>query len=156
MGLRSQFGTDRKAEREGKWFEIEAAKNKDGTVPGFKMARMSANNPAYQAAMERLYKEHGFSIENDTLGNETARPIILKVFADTVLLDWRNVQPNDDGVNQPFTQENVIALMDDMPDLYEVLAKEAKKLGNFQARELEAAVGKSLPPSEQNSETQEL
>lgn len=156
MGLRSQFGTDRRLEREGRWFEIEAGRNKDGSIPSFKMARMSANNPAYQAAMERVYKDHGIAIENDTLGNETARPIILKVFAETVLIDWRNIQPEDDGVELPFTADNVVKLMDDMPDLYEVLAKEAKKIGNYQKRELDAAVGKSQPPSVQGSETTEL
>lgn len=151
MGLRSQFAANRDLEREGLWFDIKAAMNKDGTIPGFKMARMSVNNPAYQAAMERLYKEHGTAIENDTLANAAARPLLLDIFANTILLDWRNVQPNDDGVNVSHTPANVVSLLDEMPDLYEVLAKYAKQISHFQRKELDDAAKKSQPPSSQRS-----
>jgi len=148
MGLYNTFQSDSVREREGRWFEVAAAANNDKTIPGFKMARMHTNNPAYQAALERIYKEHGSSIENDIFESAKARPLLLQVFAETVMLDWRNVQPLDNGVAIPYSSEAAIKLLEDLPDLYDLLRDYAKKLGYFRRKEEEEATKKSQPLSD--------
>lgn len=153
MGLYNTFQSDNKAEREGQWFSISAAANDDGSVPKFKMARMHANNPAYLAALERVYKDYGVAIENDILESGKAKPVLLEVFVTTILLDWENVQDGE-GRPVPFSPENATVLLNDLPDLYDILKEQAKKLGNFRKAEEDAAVKKSPPPSEQSSDNQ--
>lgn len=153
MGLYNTFKSDGVKEREGRWFSISAAANEDGSVPKFKLARMHSNNPAYQAALERVYKEFGVAIDNEILESGKAKPILLEVFVTTVLLDWENVQDHEERPI-PFSVENATTLLNDLPDLYDVLKDQARKLGNFRKSEEDEAVKKSSPPSDQSSANQ--
>lgn len=127
-GLYGVFKTDNELEVAGKWFDFSP--NTDKTIPGFKLARMSDTNPRYQSAIEALSKELGRDIELDILTEERAKPHFMKVFLDTILVDWRNVQ-DAKGNEIPFTKENAAAIFHDLPDLYRVLINEAKKLTNY-------------------------
>jgi hypothetical protein len=147
MGLRSTFQTNTKLEREGRWFAITSVKNANGTHPGFKMARMHRNNPEYLAAIEKVSKEMRQAIDLDVLTEEIASPIMRRVFAETILLEWRNVwdspSPGQPEVEIPYDKAAVDKLMTDLPDLYLLLVDEAKKLGNFRDAEVTAVAGKS-------------
>lgn len=145
-GLYKTFQTDRKAEREGRWFDLVGVINEDGTLPGFRMARMSKSNPEYQAAVEHAAKDLKQAFDLDTLTENIAGPVMRKVFVETVLLDWRNVRDND---NNPitFSKENALKLFEDLPDLYLTLVEQAQKLSNFRNKEVEAVAKKSLPQS---------
>lgn len=147
MGLYSSFKTDNVAEREGKWFDLVNFPNKDGTVPGFLMARMHENNPAYLTAMERISKDMQQAITLDALTEETARPVMRKVFVDVVLLNWRNVYLDDEQSDAlVYTKAAADQLMTELPDLYQLLTTEAKKLGNFKQLQLEETAKKSQQP----------
>ena len=65
---------------------------------------------------------------------------LLEVFAETVLLEWRNFQPEDDGVNMESTRENIMAIFgsEDWSALYTLLNQKAKKVANFRQRSLQA------------------
>lgn len=145
MGLYSVFKTNNALEREGRWFDLTSIKNDDGTVPGFKMARMHKNNPEYQSRLERLSKELRQAIELDTLTEDIAGPVMRGVFVEAVLLDWRNVF-DEDNKPIPFSKENADKLLSELPDLYLILADEARKLGNFRNAQVEEVAKKSLPP----------
>lgn len=152
MSLRKTFGTNKELERTGRWFDLGVAPNPDKTLPGFKMARMSASNPAYQAAVERISQDLQIAIELDRLNEEVAGPIMRQVFVETILLDWRNVwiDDNDTGPT-PYDKDVALRLFEELPDLYMTLFNQAKKLSNFRDNDIEEVAGKLQPSSEELS-----
>lgn len=134
MGLFDTFETDAKAEAEGKWFNFPA--NKDGTKPGFRLARMSRTNPRYQAALEAVGKTFKTEIKLDVLTEDLAYEPMLEVFLDTVLLGWRNVQ-NRDGQEISFSKDNARELFAKLPALYDALREQSASLANFRNTEVE-------------------
>lgn len=156
MGLFGVFKANNELERSGRWFDLPVVRNDDGTVPGFKMARMHANNPAYQAALERVSDDIQMAMETGTLNEATAGPVMRGVFLDTILLDWRNVIDDTGeftgtkGKAIPFNRENADKLLVLVPDLFQILMTEAKKLGNFRSKEVEKIAGELQPQSEQS------
>lgn len=141
MSLKNKFKTDSAAVAEGVWVEFEA--NEDGTIPGFKLGFASKQNKEYTKAMRKLsanYTDEMGVVSFDSLPEEQAEKLVLEVFADTILKDWRNIQPEDNGVELPFTRENAIALLGspDWQALYDVLTAKSKKITNFQQRSLVA------------------
>lgn len=141
MALKDQFKTDANAARDGVWFEYTA--NSDGTIPAFKLARASKHNKKYITAMRKFsdkYQTDEGLPDFSSLDENEADKMLLDVFADTIILDWRNIQPNDDGVVLEFNRANVVALLgdEDWLDLYKDLEAKAKRAGNFRQKSLEA------------------
>lgn len=134
MGLFDTFETDAKAEAEGKWFNFP--QNKDGTKPGFLLARMSRTNPRYQASLEAVGKTFKTEIKLDVLTEDLAYEPMLEVFLDTILLGWRNVQ-NKNGEEIPFSKANAKELFEKLPALYDTLREQATSLSNFRNTEVE-------------------
>lgn len=105
MSLRDKYKTDSDAVRAGVWFEFDA--NPDGTVPAFKLAFIGKSNKRYTAAVRKWTSR--FEDENGVpdfanLAEEEADQALLAIFADTVLLDWRNFQPEEDGINLEYSR----------------------------------------------------
>lgn len=116
---------------EGLWVGFSA--NADGTIPAVKLARTSKANKKYWAAMSKAQKDHRRQLQTDTLSAEQDAQITLNVFANTAVLDWRHIQPEDDGVELAFNIENVKSLLGN-PEwevFYNQLAEEAAKIGNI-------------------------
>jgi predicted ATPase len=133
MSLFEQFATNRKAEVEG----IEVTFD---NVTFFRIARMSKNNKRYQKMLEAETKPHRQALLNDTMDAKLAEAIDHKVFISTVLLGWRGLKEpkifqTDEEV--PFSAENATKLFDALPELYTELQKQASKLSNFRAAEVE-------------------
>lgn len=127
-GVFGAFSTNNDLEVNGKWFDFPA--NEDKTIPAFSLARMGDTNPAYVAGLERLQKELGRDIELDILDDAAARPHMIKLFVDTVLKGWRNLQGPDGKVIE-YSKENATTLMNQLPDLYRILVLEARKMVNY-------------------------
>lgn len=143
MSLKTKFKTDSNAARDGVWFDFSAHPNADGTIPGFRLARSSKHNKKYIAAVrkhtEKYQTEEGVvSLEDIT--EEQSDRMLLEVFIDTILLEWRNFQPDDDGKDLPFSRDNAMFIFasDDWADLYADLTDKAKKAANFRQKSLEA------------------
>lgn len=143
MSLKSKFKTDSTAAREGVWFDYSSAPNADGSVPGFKLARTSKHNKRYTAAIRKFsekYQGENGAVDFSSLNEEESDKILLRVFIDTVLLDWRNFQPDDDGKNLDFSKDNALAILgsDDWSDLYIDLNDKARAASNFRQKAIEA------------------
>lgn len=134
MSLYSQFATDQKAEQEGVWVEYSA--EAEGLIPGFKIARMTRANKRYAKALERATRPHRRAMKIETFSNEAAEKLVMEVFCETVLLDWRNVQTRD-GTPIPFNKSNAVDLFTDLPELYDDLSEHAKNATLFRETELE-------------------
>lgn len=136
MSLKSQFGTDQKAESAG--VEIEYAPNTDGTVPTFTLARMCKSNKKYTKALDKATRPYQRAIAMGTITDELSEKIRLDVFVKSVLLSWRDVE-YEEGEKLPFTKENAEKLMTDLPDLYADLEEKASSAAMFRIEELETS-----------------
>lgn len=123
--------------QEGLW--VGFPDNADKTIPAVKLARMSKANKRYWAAMSDAQKKYRRQLQTETLTPDQDAAISLEVFCNTIVLDWRHIQPEDDGVDIPFNKENVKALLEN-PEwevFYSMLVEEAGKIGNVRDQQIE-------------------
>lgn len=128
MSLYKNFKTSSVLEEEGIFVKLKA--NEDGTIPTFKIARASRNNKRYVKTFEAKIRPFKDEIESGNLDPETDKRIMVDIFVSGVLLDWKNVQ---DENNKPmlFNRDNAIKLLTDLPELYEFLNNKASDMKNF-------------------------
>ncbi len=138
MSLYSQFATNKDAEVEGVWVEYGA--NEDGSIPAFKISRMSKANKKYTKSLERATRPHRRAIELETMNNDLAERLFMEVFVDTVLLDWKCIKQRD-GEELEFCKKNALKLFEDLPELYDDLQEKAKKASLFRDETLEEEAG---------------
>lgn len=136
MSLFSTYKSDPSKAAKGFWFEDTGVINDDKTTPGFLLARAHTTNPAFSKAAEAVGKKFKRQLEQDIMTGDTARMLNRALFLDTVLLGWRNVF-DENGILIQFSRENADILFEQLPDLYELLEIEAKKLSNFRAAEID-------------------
>lgn len=134
-GLFNQFKTSKIAEIEG--IEVRFKPNDDGTIPCFRIARMSKGNVRYTKSIEARTRSHRKDILDKSLTNEAAEEINLNVFCDSILLGWENVI-GEDGKIMLYTWESAKKLMQELPDLYDLLKEKAEDIDNFLSSNLEA------------------
>lgn len=140
MPLKDLYKTDPVANETGVWVAYPA--NSDGTIPRFRLARQNvAANKKYGRELDRATKPYRREIELDTLDEKVSDDVMLHVFCTTILLEWEYVQPDDDGKNRDFTEENAKALLGDpqWAELYEDLQSRAKRAALFRIAQQEKA-----------------
>ena len=125
-GLRKKFKTNSVLETEGVWFEMPEAKNDDGTIPAFLIARVGVSNIEHGLAIERLTAQY----RGKTLTNTDSRAITKQAFIEVGVKGWRNVY-NDAGETLPFHIKTLSDLYDDMPDIYFEHVTFANNADNF-------------------------
>ncbi|HVQ48492.1 MAG TPA: hypothetical protein VMS92_00465 [Mycobacterium sp.] len=133
MDMRKTFGGDKTLERDG----VELHLGGDAYIT---VARAGGTNVAYQHALQkriRPYQSKSGYIENDTYID-----ILKQTFADAVVLDWRGLEL--DGEPLPYSRDNALRLMRELPDLWDIIKTHAEKLANFQQEEI-AEMGKASP-----------
>ena len=123
------FGTDSSMEQSGIWLEY-------GEFGRFLVARAGGSNSRFTKSMERLSRPRRRQIQNETLDESIANELLLKAFAESVILRWEGITDSD-GKDLPFTRDNVIKLFKDLPDLFIDIREQAAKAANFQAAEVE-------------------
>uniref|UniRef100_A0AAU7YUE3 Virion structural protein n=1 Tax=Stenotrophomonas phage vB_SmaS_QH3 TaxID=3229738 RepID=A0AAU7YUE3_9CAUD len=136
-GLHKQFKTNSAKESEGVEIEFPEAQNDDGTVPTFVISRMGKSNKAYSKALEAATRPYRRQVELGTMKNEVAETLFMGVFVDTILKGWKNVQ-DENGQPIAFSKDSAIALLGELPDVYERLQEEAKLSANFRDSVLES------------------
>ncbi len=136
MSLYSQFKTD--ADREIKGILLEYGKNEDGTTVGIKVARAGGANKRFEKLMEGQTKPVRRQIQNETIDNEAILAICYRVWAQTVVLGWENVQ-DEAGKDLPFTVENCIKVFNDLPDLFLDIKEQTMRSALFRVEVLEGA-----------------
>jgi len=149
MQLRSKFKTDTQACNDGSWIEFDDFPNNDAvykedgktlktaaTIPAFKMARKSSHNTKYAKIMRDVTEEvntpDGVK-KLDELTNEESQQVELDIFVSTLLIEWRNFQPDEDGVNLPYNIENARLIFGnpDWRDLRTTLSIMAGQAANY-------------------------
>lgn len=133
--ITSAFATDKTKELQGIWVDYEG----EETSVSVLIARAGGSNQAFQAASERLTRPHRRSgMDLDRLPLHIQNDIKARLYAETVVLDWKGVYLEDEEV--PFNRENVIKVFKLVPDFMNFIIQEATNFQNFRiaARDSEA------------------
>jgi hypothetical protein len=136
-GLLSIYKMDAVKQQDGVLVEFPQAENADGSVPKFRLARISSNNVRYTKAMEFECRPYKREIELGALDKATDRKIAVKVFCQTILLGWENVK-DAEGKDIPFGERAANQLLLELPDLYVELTQRAQDMSLFRQNELES------------------
>lgn len=139
-GLFKQYKTNATKEAEGVEIEFPEAENEDGSIPTFVISRMGKGNKAYAKSLEAATRPYRRQVELGTLKNEVAEGLFLNVFVDTILRGWKNIQ-DENGADIPYSKDNAVKLLNDLPDVYERLQEEAKLSANFRDSNLDTEAG---------------
>lgn len=137
MSLYKQFKLDDTKQKEG--VDVKFAPNDDETVPTFRLSYMSVTNPRYTKMLERESQPYKRLMDLKQLTPDLDNKIMARTFCQSILLGWENVQ-DIDSKPFPFTVENAIKLMLDLPELFSALKQEASDASKFKANDLELAV----------------
>lgn len=140
MSLYKLFKTDENLETDGIW--LEYGQNEKGEPIRIKIARAGGHNSAFSKALEKATRPYRKAIQTGMLDNKTADKLYKEVFADTVVLDWINVE-GPDGKPMEFKRENVLKLFEDLPDLFADLREQANNVALFRDEVREADLGNS-------------
>lgn len=136
MSLFKQFKTSQKLETVG--VLVNFGLTEDGRDINMRLARAGGANKAYDKAIEVHTKGIRKQLQNDLIDNDQLLMIMRRVYAETVILDWENVE-DEDGKPIPFNRENCIKLFEDLPDLFLDVQEQARKMALFRQANLEVA-----------------
>lgn len=123
MGTYAQFKNDEKYERDGVTLDL-------GDAGKFKIARAGGANKRFEKAFSKAMRPYRRRIETNTVTNDELQKEVVKVFAKTVILGWEGVTGKD-GNDLPFTYENCVTVMTDLPDLFREIHEAATEQALF-------------------------
>lgn len=125
MGFLNKYKTDKTAELEGVWVEVDT---------GVEMRIARLNNDKARDMRRRLEKPYrSFA----TIPEKVSEEIMRKVVANAVLVDWKGVT-GEDGKIIPYSPETAEKLLTDYPDLLNDVASVAMARETYQSESTEA------------------
>lgn len=130
MSLYKTFKTDESIEQAG--VILEYGKTADGRPIRIRVARAGGSNLKFAKLLEKKTKPFRRQIQNETLDNALGDELLIQVFAEAVVLGWENVQ-DENGNDLPFTKENCIKVLTDLPDLFADIREQSSKAVLFRA-----------------------
>lgn len=104
----------------------------------FQILRAGNKNKNYSKISRKLSKKYKRQIETETIDDEIGRELLIKIYAESVVIDWKGIQ-DESGKDMPFTVENCIKLLTDLPDLFGMIHSEANNFSNFLGEATEKA-----------------
>ena len=136
-GLYSQYATDQKKEVEG--IEINYGKNSKGDDIVIRVARAGGRNSVYQKVAEQTFKPYRRQLDpkSPTIDPKDLEKLLIEIYAKAVVKGWSGVE-DENGEPMPYTQENVIKLFTDLPDIFSDVQACAESMANFKVESLEA------------------
>lgn len=133
MSLYDHYGTDGNQERSGASVELY------GTV--FKLARAGGQNKAYAKSLNVKTRSYRRGNKLATrLSDEKSLEIMREVYAEAIVLGWDKVVDRD-GNEMPYSRENCIKLLTDLPDLFDDIRAAAEERATFQHEVMEEEAG---------------
>jgi len=130
MSLSKQFKVSDKLEQDGAPIRFDADAN--GKVPCFWIRRVGGRENAYQKVVDRIMEPHRRAQEVGALPKTLHEQLRIEMFAEGAIAGWENVLWSDvrapantqaPDSYAPYSKENAIALLNNLPELYgELLA----------------------------------
>lgn len=147
MSLRKIYATDKAKETSG--VRIEVGMNDfNGKPMAIVVSRMSRNNQKYQQAFTDKFDPHMTAIQADAMDEMLARKLVRELFVDEILHGVENVPLSDLTGNDEdndkvmeYNRDNVLALFEKYPDVFDDWEARAKKASNFREQARDKASG---------------
>ena len=120
--------TDLSKEIEGVWVEYEGGIS-------LKIARL--NNPVHKEVVEKLSAPHMKGFRAHTIPQETRDKISKKAVAETILLDWKNID-DADGNPIPYSREKALEFFEnpELADFYDYVVIVSNQKENYRKQVL--------------------
>ncbi len=145
------IATSPKLERIGAPLTFPA--NDDGTIPTIYVGRSFTESPKFRKAMEHHSREFRSLIDAGKLSDSEDMRIMVNVFADVnmdvdIVKPWENVRlpegvcgigKGDNGPDSDlaFTRDNIVALLDGIPEVFKIATTFCTVSDNYRAKELQ-------------------
>ena len=106
----------------------------------FTVKRAGGHNELYQQALRRLTRPVSRQLAQDTLPDDDYVLIMRRAYAQAIIMNWGTIQEDGtrvftiedkDGNPMPFSEENFLKLMEDLPDLWDAIQEACSKVSNF-------------------------
>ena len=120
MDIYEMFETDTSLENEGVWFQFGFG--------DFKLAYVGGEQGFQNEYAERM-RPHAEAQARKMLDPEIHRKILVECYAKHILKDWRDVKGPSGEI--PFSEENAIKLLLDLPRLFDILRDAAMNFANY-------------------------
>lgn len=133
MSFYKTFSTDAELES-GKGIDLDYGE--DGVIT---IRRAGGANKKYSTVAAAKLKPYARRMQNGTIEPEVIDRVMAEIFAEAVIIGWRNVK-GEDGEPLQFTKENCVKLLTDLPDLFADIQAQAERVSNFRAEATEEAV----------------
>ena len=126
MNAYKMFKTDQNLATQGIWLDYG----------GFKIlvAYAGETNTNYRRVLASKMRPYLRQLKMGTLSDEKAHALYTEVYAESVILGWEGME-DEEGKKLPFTKENVIKVMNDLPALFRDIEAQAQELSLFRAGE---------------------
>lgn len=134
--------TNPNVEKEG--IIIALGNNSKGQPMEIKVARAGGANDRFSRLAKARLKPYKRQIENDIIPDEVAKRLTREVYAESVVLGWKNIEDRDCNPLE-FNVENCKMLFEQLPALFEIVQEESQRMASFRAELLEQEAGNSQP-----------
>lgn len=137
--LMKMFKTDAVIENEGidlNYGPVDDTDPKAGDIL-IRIRRAGGANKAYSKALTAKMRPYRKQVESGTLEPAVAERVLREVYAETIIIGWTNVR-GEDGKDVPFSSENVLAMLEEAPDLFADIQSQAGQMSLFRAEVAES------------------
>ena len=146
MSIYKELETNKNKESGGIWIPI--CENDDGSECRVKIKRLKASSKEYARLVAKKQRnKRGIGNRNRKI--DEALEIHREVFFELCLVTWENVL-DINNKKIPFTKENVLKVLEELPEFFELLQNEASDINNFKdavSDEQNEVEAKNLQPS---------
>ena len=128
--LDSKFKADTTLEEGGVWVTVD-------TEAGisFRLKRYGGKNASkIREANSRFSKQYAHKIASGNLSVEESEEIAIKAFCSACLIDWKGIKDESDK-ELPFTFDNSVKLLTDLPELMDTLFRYANRFETYKETE---------------------
>ena len=134
MSLYSQYKTDQDLEVNG--IVLNYGKNSKGQNIDIRIARAGGSNTKFAKVAEVVLKPYRRQLNNETLDITVLDGLFRIIYAKAVVVGWSGVE-DEAGNPLDFTEQNVVKVFEDLPDLFADVRAAAEKQSLFRREALE-------------------
>lgn len=116
---------------------LESQKGIDLLFPGdirIKILRAGGSNKKYDMVLGRLIKPYTRQMKTNTMDKKVSEDLMKELYAESVIIGWSGVKSKGEDVE--FNKENVIKLLDSLPEVFDEIREQADNLANFRLEEM--------------------
>lgn len=131
--------TDESLEQKGVWNDL-------GEYGNFLLARSGGANDTFARKAQALYRKHRKAMEHGILSDSAIRGELARIYAETVVLNWKGVTGKDGKVLK-YSILNAEKILKDIPELFRILMDCSSESAAYRQNVLEEEAGNSSSAS---------